>query len=175
MSNKLVVGLCLVLVAYAGYYMMNKKQCAEQCATEGSMNPQDPAQMAQTEMPMDAAQVVALESGLKYQVLVPAGAETAMVAEKGKTVTVDYTGWLDENGAQGKKFDSSVDRGQKFSFTLGAGQVIPGWEQGIEGMKVGEKRMLEVPSQLAYGEKGAGNVIPGNATLRFEVELFEVV
>jgi FKBP-type peptidyl-prolyl cis-trans isomerase len=173
MSNKLVVGLCVVLVAYAGYYMMNKKQCAEQCATEG--NPQDAAHMAQSEQAPTDAQMVALESGLKYQVLVPAQAENAVVAEKGKTVTVDYTGWLDENGVAGKKFDSSVDRGQKFSFTLGAGQVIPGWEQGIEGMKVGEKRMLEVPSQLAYGEKGAGNVIPGNATLRFEVELFEVV
>jgi peptidylprolyl isomerase len=174
MSNKLVLGLCVALVGCAGYYMMNQKDCAV-CPTEATQAvPQDQTQVAQAEPTTTEAQMVALESGLKYQVLVPAATPEAVVAEKGKTVTVDYTGWLDEGGNPGKEFDSSVKRGQKFSFTLGAGQVIPGWEQGIEGMKAGEKRRLVVPSQLAYGEKGAGNVIPANATLLFDVELFEV-
>ena len=92
-------------------------------------------------------------------------------AVPGKTVTVHYTGWL-LNG--GKKFDSSVDRGQPFSFQLGASQVIPGWDKGVSGMKVGGKRKLTIPSNLAYGEHGAGGVIPPNAALVFEVELLGV-
>lgn len=92
------------------------------------------------------------------------------VAKNGDTVTVHYVGTL-ENGA---KFDSSIDRGIPFEFNLGAGQVIPGWEIGIEGMKIGEKRKLIIPSELAYGERRAGSAIPPNATLIFEVELLEV-
>lgn len=91
-------------------------------------------------------------------------------ATSGKTVSVHYTGWLTD----GKKFDSSVDRGQPFQFKLGEGQVIPGWDQGVAGMKVGGKRKLTVPSQLAYGSRGAGSVIPPDATLVFEVELLDV-
>ncbi|MDV7338132.1 FKBP-type peptidyl-prolyl cis-trans isomerase [Terasakiella sp. A23] len=85
-------------------------------------------------------------------------------------VTVHYTGWL----MNGTKFDSSVDRGQPFNFVLGARQVIPGWDQGVKGMRVGGKRELIIPSHLAYGPRGAGGVIPPNATLRFEVELLGV-
>ena len=112
-------------------------------------------------------QEVTTSSGLKYvdQVL-----GTGDVAVAGKTTTVHYTGWL-ENG---KKFDSSVDRGQPFSFPLGGGRVIRGWDEGVEGMKVGGKRKLTIPSDLGYGSRGAGEVIPPNAILIFDVELLGV-
>jgi FKBP-type peptidyl-prolyl cis-trans isomerase len=105
------------------------------------------------------------KSGLKYAILKPGkGAE----AKAGQTVSVHYTGWLKSNG---KKFDSSVDRGQPFEFSLGAGQVIKGWDEGVQGMKIGEKRQLVIPPALGYGDRGAGGVIPGGATLIFDVEL----
>lgn len=95
---------------------------------------------------------------------------TGAVATAGKSVKVHYTGTL----LDGKKFDSSLDRNQPFQFLLGAGQVIKGWDQGVEGMKVGEKRKLTIPSKLGYGPRGAGNVIPPNSALVFEVELLDV-
>lgn len=95
---------------------------------------------------------------------------TGEEADVGVTVTVHYTGWL----MDGTKFDSSLDRNTPFSFTLGERRVIPGWEQGVVGMKVGGKRELIIPPELGYGAQGAGNVIPPNATLKFEVELLEV-
>jgi peptidylprolyl isomerase len=100
---------------------------------------------------------------------------TGAQPKQGQTAVVHYTGWLYTNGAKGKKFDSSVDRGQPFEFPVGAGRVIKGWDEGVATMKVGGKRTLVIPPQLGYGERGAGGgVIPPNATLIFDVELLGV-
>ena len=95
-------------------------------------------------------------------------------ASAGQRVSVHYTGWLSEGGKAGAKFDSSKDRGQPLMFSLGAGEVIRGWDEGVNGMKVGGKRKLTIPPDLGYGARGAGGVIPPNATLLFEVELLAV-
>jgi peptidylprolyl isomerase len=92
----------------------------------------------------------------------------------GRVCVMHYTGWLWENDAKGKKFDSSVDRGQPFEFTIGVGEVIKGWDEGVASMKVGGKRRLLIPPDLGYGARGAAGVIPPNATLLFEVELLGV-
>jgi len=110
-------------------------------------------------------------SGLQYEDTVPG---TGAEAKAGQDVTVHYTGWLYENGAVGAKFDSSKDRNDPFGFSLGAGMVIRGWDEGVQGMKVGGTRRLVIPPQLGYGARGAGGVIPPNATLLFEVELIAV-
>jgi FKBP-type peptidyl-prolyl cis-trans isomerase FkpA len=106
-------------------------------------------------------------SGLQYEdTVLGEGAE----AKTGDTVSVHYTGWLDD----GTKFDSSKDRNQAFNFSLGAGMVIKGWDEGVAGMKVGGTRKLTIPQELGYGERGAGSVIPPYATLIFEVELLGI-
>jgi peptidylprolyl isomerase len=99
---------------------------------------------------------------------------TGATPRKGQNVSVHYTGWLYQNGQKGKKFDSSVDRGQPFQFPVGAGRVIAGWDEGVGSMKVGGKRTLIIPPGLGYGANGAGGVIPPNATLIFDVELLGV-
>jgi len=111
-------------------------------------------------------------SGLQYEdVVVGSGAQP----KSGQTCVMHYTGWLWENGAKGKKFDSSVDRGKPFKFTIGQGQVIKGWDEGVATMKVGGKRNLLIPPQLAYGPRNVGNgLIPPNSTLFFEVELLGI-
>ena len=102
---------------------------------------------------------------------------TGATAQAGQTVSVHYTGWLFDAAApgnKGKKFDSSVDRGRPFEFPLGAGRVIKGWDNGFEGMQVGGKRTLIIPANMGYGQRGAGDSIPPNATLLFDVELLGV-
>jgi FKBP-type peptidyl-prolyl cis-trans isomerase len=122
---------------------------------------------------VDAAtnQVIEMPNGLKYTDTKTGDGATATPGNK---VSVHYTGWLYNNAAKGAKFDSSVDRGQPFQFTLGARQVIAGWDEGVAGMKVGGKRTLIIPPELGYGARGAGGVIPPNATLMFDVELLGV-
>lgn len=108
------------------------------------------------------------ESGLMYEDMTEGSGDAATA---GKMVSVHYTGWLTD----GTKFDSSKDRNDPFMFPLGAGHVIRGWDEGVQGMKVGGVRKLTIPSQLGYGERGAGGVIPPNATLVFEVELLQIL
>ena len=107
------------------------------------------------------------DSGLKYEDLVEGDGD---IAEAGQKVSVHYTGWLTD----GSKFDSSKDRNMPFDFPLGAGHVIRGWDEGVQGMKIGGSRKLTIPPQLGYGAAGAGGVIPPNATLVFEVELLAI-
>ncbi|MGV7208793.1 FKBP-type peptidyl-prolyl cis-trans isomerase [Oxalobacteraceae bacterium A2-2] len=116
--------------------------------------------------------IITTPSGLQYDELVQGeGAE----AKAGQNVTVHYTGWLrNDDGSKGPKFDSSKDRNDPFEFALGAGMVIRGWDEGVQGMKVGGTRQLIIPADLGYGSRGAGGVIPPNATLIFDVELLAV-
>lgn len=118
-----------------------------------------------------SAKPLTTSSGLQ---MIDTQAGTGAQPKQGQTAVVHYTGYLNDNGKKGKKFDSSVDRGQPFEFPVGAGRVIKGWDEGVGSMKVGGKRTLIIPPQLGYGERGAGNVIPPNATLIFDVELLGV-
>ena len=121
-----------------------------------------------TEAKVDLSKAVETESGLKYIDLVEG---TGAVPVQGDMVQVHYTGWLED----GTKFDSSVDRNKPFEFKLGMGQVIKGWDEGVASMKVGGKRKLIIPAELGYGARGAGGVIPPNATLIFDVELLNIL
>ena len=112
--------------------------------------------------------MITTDSGLQYEDTVMGEGEVAVA---GVGVTVHYTGWLYKDGVKGAKFDSSKDRRDPFRFELGAGMVIQGWDEGVQGMKIGGTRMLVIPAELGYGARGAGGVIPPNATLLFEVQL----
>lgn len=119
----------------------------------------------------DAQETVTTSSGLQY---IEHEVGSGEAAKAGDNVDVHYTGWLYNDGEKGAKFDSSVDRGQPFSFPLGAGRVIKGWDEGVAGMQPGGKRTLILKPDLAYGASGAGGVIPPNATLMFDVELLAI-
>ena len=122
-------------------------------------------------MSQSAAKPVTTSTGLQ---IIDTKAGTGATPRAGQTAVVHYTGWLSNNGAKGAKFDSSVDRNEPFEFPLGQGRVIKGWDEGVATMKIGGKRTLIVPPQLGYGARGAGGVIPPNATLIFDVELLGV-
>ena len=115
--------------------------------------------------------MITTASGLQYE---DTTVGTGATAQAGQHVTVHYTGWLYPDGVKGSKFDSSKDRNDPFAFGLGAGMVIKGWDEGVQGMQVGGTRLLVIPAALGYGARGAGGVIPPNATLMFEVELLGV-
>jgi FKBP-type peptidyl-prolyl cis-trans isomerase FkpA len=118
--------------------------------------------------------MITTASGLQYDDTKPGTGDTA---QAGQQVTVHYTGWLYDpakSDGRGAKFDSSKDRGDPFRFQLGAGMVIRGWDEGVQGMQVGGTRLLQIPAELGYGARGAGGVIPPNATLLFEVDLLKV-
>lgn len=150
-KNIIIFVAVLVVIGVVGFFIYNKNQ-----------NPQSESDKINLEK-----MTKFVKNGVQVEILKEG---TGAAAKSGNTVTVHYLGILD-NGA---KFDSSVDRGTPFEFTLGEGRVIPGWEIGVLGMKVGEKRKLIIPSELAYGEAGAGSAIPPNATLIFEVELLGI-
>ena len=121
--------------------------------------------------PAVAQQETTTPSGLRY---VDTKTGSGAAARAGQTAIVHYTGWLSEDGQKGRRFDSSRDRGEPFAFPLGGGRVIKGWDEGVVGMKPGGQRTLIIPPELGYGARGAGGVIPPNATLVFEVELLGV-
>lgn len=119
----------------------------------------------------DQPELIRTPSGLQYR---DHDVGTGDEAVRGAPVEVHYTGWLYDEGQRGQEFDSSKDRNEAFRFQLGAGQVITGWDEGVQGMKVGGRRELIIPPDLGYGSRGAGGVIPPNATLNFEIELLGV-
>ena len=142
--------------------------CGSLAGPLGASGAEQPTNKATTGTTMNTK----TDSGLEFQDLVVG---TGAQATAGKQVSVHYTGWLQNpDGSAGKKFDSSLDRGQPFDFPLGAGRVIRGWDEGVAGMKVGGKRKLIIPAALGYGARGAGGAIPPNATLIFDVELLGV-
>jgi peptidylprolyl isomerase len=159
MANKYIITVICVLIGAGGYYLYGKKEITMTSPTKTD-TPATPAKQTTS-------------SGLSYEVLTAPAAD-AKQPTSGQTAQVHYTGWLDDKGQTGTKFDSSVDRGTPFEFPVGMGYVIQGWDEAVADMKVGEKRRIYLPSKLGYGERGAGGAIPPNADLIFDVELLAI-
>ncbi len=159
--NTLIVFVLVLLVAAAAVIFIAYRNNSLRAQAPAATTLTNPAR------PVDGIPILSTTSGLQFQNI---KLGTGPAAAAGSTVSVHYTGWLED----GTKFDSSRDRNAPFEFTLGAGRVIKGWDEGVEGMQVGGVRKLFIPSQLAYGERGVGDIIPPNANLVFEVELLEI-
>ena len=159
MTGQKLLRLLGMFAAFGLAYGCGNSEKSGAPSQAGAASPSSPAKV--TGAPTTTA------SGLQYWDLVVGSGDTAV---PGKPVSVHYTGWL----TTGEKFDSSLDHGKPFVFTLGAGQVIPGWDEGVAGMKAGGKRQLRIPPALGYGDSGAGGLIPPHATLIFDVQLLEV-
>jgi FKBP-type peptidyl-prolyl cis-trans isomerase len=162
--KKLVVASSAVLIATC--VLVSCRSTHNNAENNNKTAPAGAAQTGNTKMARTRT-----ASGLEYEVLKEGNGANP---RPGNTVTVHYTGWLNNNDEPGKKFDSSYDRSQPFSFKIGIGQVIQGWDEGVMSMQIGEKRRLFIPSQLGYGSRGAGAVIPANANLIFDVELLQI-
>jgi len=160
MSKKAVIILIILLVVVIAIYFLMQNNNVPSTSTASLPNANQNQQMEQTSLNFDI-------QGMKVEIVQQGTGEEA---KAGDTVSVHYTGTL----LDGTKFDSSVDRGEPFSFTLGQNRVIQGWELGVAGMKVGEKRKLTIPPELAYGSQAVGGVIPANSTLQFDVELLKI-
>lgn len=182
MNNKLIITLmCISAGGGLAYYRYSGKVscCCNQAehkapeATEEILV--EPALNNETEnkAPEDKEQTMQkTDSGILYQILTEAP-DDGKKPTPGQIATVHYTGWLNNNGQPGAKFDSSVDRGEPFQFNVGVGMVIRGWDESVLDMKVGEKRRVIIPSELGYGAHGAGGVIPPHADLMFDIELLD--
>ncbi len=156
-NSKIILIIVIIAVIIGAYFLLRNNPNSSTAAISGDMN-QDNNQTTPDKFDVQGMTVEVLQQG------------SGEVAKAGDTVTVNYVGTLED----GTKFDSSIDRGQPFEFTLGQKSVIQGWELGVAGMKVGEKRKLTIPPELGYRANGAGGVIPPNATLIFEVDMLGI-